>query len=286
MGLVRPQLFTFSRESPSSFMSLSKSFTQGITDIDAPIYRIMPLWAFEHTLRIRSLVLKQPRSWQDPYEDPARLVAVEPIPPKPFKQVMLSEHLAPAFVQCWTQTAASDSLLRAYSQVTIDAQFNRNTTPRTEGVRVRSTPRKLLATLEDWCRTRDDWTAFIGGVSYAPAEQIGTAIANAVWSEGVKAFDDVKDRAALLLRKRDFFAHESEVRLIVVGPDSMRTQQEINVPFDPDAVLEEIAFDPRLVTFEARERAKSAETLGYHGTVHEWDAYQGVLFTAQTECDL
>ena len=59
----------------------------------------------------------------------------------------LACHTAAAYAQCRSATGDSDTLLRAYSHVVIDAGSGRNLYPGSEGVLVKSTPRKLLFAL-------------------------------------------------------------------------------------------------------------------------------------------
>jgi hypothetical protein len=52
------------------------------------------------------------------------------------------------FAQCWSLSAESDALWRIYSTVVKDAS-GKNKFANSEGVKVRTTSRKLLAALED-----------------------------------------------------------------------------------------------------------------------------------------
>ena len=121
----------------------------GLPDVDVPVFRMFPLWALEATLRVKRLTLVSPAKWEDPLELTNVLLFVSD--PRPgFQQRSLMENMPPVFAQCWSGSAASesDTLLRAYSRVVKDPVFHRNTCPRDECVRVRSTPRKLLRALE------------------------------------------------------------------------------------------------------------------------------------------
>lgn len=109
----------------------------GIDDPDEPIYRIFPLWFFEETLRERQMALVAPEQWEDPFEVLASRIHLiderRSEPPLPLELL-----LAPAYAQCWSRTEESDTLLRAYSRVTKDSHFHRNTQQHHEGVRVRT----------------------------------------------------------------------------------------------------------------------------------------------------
>lgn len=51
----------------------------------------------------------------------------------------------------------------------------------------------------------------------------------------------------------------------------------LRIPFEPNAVFEEVTFDPRLITFEREERKANARKLGYKGPFRDSMLYQGVL---------
>ena len=90
------------------------------------------------------MVLVAPRLWEDPFEVIGNGIAVDRPRGDRIEQVIINQSLPPAYAQCWSATPESDTLLRAYSRVIKDPHFGRNICPRDEGVRVRSTPRKLL----------------------------------------------------------------------------------------------------------------------------------------------
>lgn len=260
--------------------------TISLQNPDTPIYRIFPVSDFEDVLRTRSLVLKSPSVWQDPYEDPARHVIVESMPPKPDKTAMLSKYLPPVFVQCWSKTGASDALLRAYSRVTIDPRCGRNDSPKAEGVQIRSTPRKLGNALKTCVHGRDGFKGFAGDVQYLSEAAIQQKITDDVWQRGTKAYATPELRADLLFMKRDFFSHEAEFRIVVVGPTELTGQAELTIPIDPNEVFEEATYDPRLIRFEMLERWNTARGLGYTGQIGDPSTYVGILLCAQTHCDL
>ena len=147
-----------------------------IAEPDGPIYRIFPLWFLEEALWLRQLVLVPRASWEDPHEVLEKRIAVSVYNGGVYqRQVMIGEGLPQAFAQCWSATPESDALLRAYSRVVKDTHFQRNTCPRDEGVRVRSTPRKLLQALRVGTRdagsTRKDRGVNLSHRSVAPPHQ-------------------------------------------------------------------------------------------------------------------
>lgn len=256
-----------------------------VADPDATIYRIFPLWFLDEAFRLRKLVLVQPTLWEDPLEVVGDAIAVDTRRGDQIKQVIINQSLPPAFVQCWSATAESDTLLRAYSRVVKDPHFRRNTCPRDEGVQVRSSPRKLLNSLVSGtpAHRRGHW--FVGRVNYFPREKLLQEIANSIGQHGLRVFENPVNRAKLLLMKRDAFSHEAELRVIFVQQNSEPKERLFRVPVDPSAVFDEISFDPRLETFERRERETVIKSLGFKGAFRESDLYQRTLLQVVIKSD-
>ena len=248
-----------------------------VSDPDVAIYRIYSLWFLEEALRLRRLALTLPASWEDPLEVVGNAIAVKRHRGDRVEQVIINQSLPPAFAQCWSTTAESDSLLRAYSRVVKDPHFRRNTCPRDEGVRVRSTPRKLLQAVLAGTPAGLKGHWFLGAVQYLPREELLQEITNAIGHHGLQVFEIPSNRARLLLFKREAFSHESEVRIIFVQQNPEPRQTIIQVPIEPSAVFEDVSFDPRLETFERREREAVIRSLGYKGEISESGLYQKTL---------
>ncbi|MCK9984605.1 MAG: hypothetical protein AzoDbin1_01077 [Azoarcus sp.] len=249
----------------------------GVPDPDIPIYRIFPLWFFEEALRLRQLVLVSPRSWEDPYEIIGDAIAVDFENNGRIEQEIINQSLPPVFAQCWSATEESDTLLRAYSRVVKDPHFRRNTCPRDEGVRVKSTPRKLLHALMLGAHSTGNGSWFLGAVNYMCQNELQQEIANAIGQHGLDMFSVPTNRARLLLLKRKAFSHEAELRVLFVQQNSAPVQPILRVPIDPLAVFDEISFDPRLELFERREREAAVRRLGFKGTISDAGLYQRTL---------
>ena len=263
-----------------------------IDDIDEPIYRIFPLWFFEETLRKRRMALVAPEQWEDPFEVLASRIHLiderrSEEPPLPLKML-----LAPAYAQCWSRTEESDTLLRAYSRVTKDSHFHRNTQQHHEGVQVRTTARKLIAAARSWTAANPDVSCYLGAVRYGSNDEISRQMTNLIVRHGPEAVGRGSLRAELLLLKRAAFAHEAEIRLICVderanrGDGEIRAPHEtpsafvddetpgvVHMPIDPNELFDEVAYDPRLTTFERDQRETIAKNLGYAGPFWQSDLY-------------
>lgn len=243
--------------------------------LDRPLYRIFPLWAFEDMLRVKRLVLVPPAFWEDPFEDLAANIMMQG---PNHKQKPLSEFLNATFCQCWSFESESDVLLRAYSRVTIDKLHKRNSEPRFEGVQVRTTPRKLAAALRPWAERVLGGRFYLGRVEYASQHDTSQRIVNILSRIGPYEMGRGENRAQSLLLKRRAFSHEDEVRLIRVTDSRDRMHEPLSVNVEPNAFIEDVRFDPRLVAFERREREQMARTLRYEGAFSESGLYQRTLF--------
>jgi hypothetical protein len=249
----------------------------GVPDMNRPLYRIFPVWFFEAALRTNggNLFLVRPHAWEDPFEDICdKIQFVTP----DYRHTMLSPYLQPAFAQCWSFEGKSDALLRAYSRVSIDKASGRNADPKYEGVQVKTTPARLVAAINKFSKKRNNPNLkfYLGAVQYT--DNPGGEITGLLDQVGPVAIGKGDNRAATLLKKRNAFYHEQEVRIILVGPSDMLTDSFL-IDIDPNEVFEEVYFDPRLIMFERLEREQRARELGYKGPFGHNDSYQRTFFT-------
>jgi hypothetical protein len=257
------------KEKNSSFINIG--------DPDLPIYRIFSVWAFQEAVRLRQLVLVTPTRWEDPHEDLATGAMLNIPTEEGLPQTPLAKYLKPVYAQCWSMTEESDALLRTYSRVLRHPIFSRNTYPGEEGVRVRSTPRKLMSAIGSWASDHPGFSCFVGAVQYAAEQKIGQKLANAIGDHraSLLSLGCGRSRAELLLMKRNAFSHENEVRLVCVdnreAPESI---EMVRIQVDPSFVFDQVMFDPRLETFERRERESIIREAGYTGELAESRLYQ------------
>jgi hypothetical protein len=245
-----------------------------IQDPDQPIYRIFPLWYFEEALRVKNIVLVHPSTWEDPFEVLSMFIAVEQNINGKRTQEPINSSFTKVFAQCWSATEESDTLLRAYSRVVKDQHVRRNILPRDEGVCVRTSPRKLLNALETEMQGGLVGRCYIGSMQYMSQDALFQKISDAVGQYGKNVFDQPNNLVKLALLKREAFSHESEVRLIFISDNSTPGTQSIRVKIEPNILFDEVTFDPRLETFERKEREALAKNLGYTGNIVESYLYQ------------
>ena len=250
-------------------------------DLDRPLHRIFTVWRFEELCRLRRLTMVQPSLWIDPREDPCARFMLMPDPQAGFQkpQRQLADYLSACWAQCWSIEAESDVLLRAYSRVELDPEAKRNRTPAEEGIRVTTSARRLLAAMEDWAAAHPDDDFYLAGVAYDPEDQFAQGLANRLAGpRGPLYFSTPDGRAESLCTKRDRFRDEKEVRLLCIGTGKLGTGDKIrHFAVNPNALFSEVAFDPRLLPFEQRERAAKLRSTGFEGQIIEDRAYNGAI---------
>ncbi len=250
----------------------------GIDDPNTPVYRIYPLWFFQQALRLKQLVLVQPHSWPDPYEQlPWRCKIIKKRPE--VWQAMTAPYLWLVFAQCWSATDESETLLRAYSRVVKHPISSRNLFPGEEGVTVRSTPQNLLRALQKWAPPGQENCCFIGRVKYFNDEGVRKRIGEFFSQRSPEQKISPRQMADLMLLKRSTFEHENEVRLIYVETRKEPPPDRISIPIEPNEIFSGVRFDPRLDGLELKERKESVQKFGFDGEFEKSTLYSVVLLT-------
>ncbi len=207
-------------------------------DDDTPIWRV-----FQHTHALSlfaggGLYLPRPQKWDDPFEN-----------------ILLKQkyHIAGTntpfdassffdlfFGQCWThEEEETDATWRIYA-------------PNKEGVRIRTTVRKLYAILDAAFSGTPTSFFYICRVDYFTAEEI---LKHArLDMEMLKSLNDYTGETALmhLTVKRPEFAHEKEVRVIYrdILNKVPETEDHIIIPAVATDFVEDVVVDPRMDQME------------------------------------
>jgi hypothetical protein len=201
---------------------------------DEFVYRIIPLEYVYQLLGRGENVLVSPSLWKDPFE-----------------HFILQSNVVSRrgwFGQCWTRHKASDAIWRIYSA-------------KNHGVRIRSTPRRLLLSLSG--AFGQNARAFIGEVEYLRTERV---VSRARWKLLFGNVSDPLRAARTLLVKRPAFRHEAEVRLLLCRPGSTSTLAQYRLASHD--VVDQLMLDPRLDRRDAdRLKAKIRDRTGYLGTI-------------------
>lgn len=245
--------------------------------LEEQLYQIIPLRHLGSLLG-GQLTLVRPTSWEDPFEALPQLFQLVDTRTTPYVIDQLARFLSPIYAQCWSRTGNSDALLRAYSRVRyVDGTIG-NTLADAEGVKVVTTPSRLIQSVEKWCT--DDWKYTLEPVEYLEADQVKARICAAVAEYGPRVVGVGERLFRLHLLKRNWFSHENEVRLLCTGGDSTLSSEILQIPCDINELAVSIEFDPRLQTYERLERQEFARNAGYRGTFAETSVYQRTLIDA------
>jgi hypothetical protein len=193
--------------------------------LDKPIYRFMPFLRLIELMTAKKLTLLRTDLWDDPWENyivQARFTIGSATTRFRFNRRI--------FGSCWTRKSVSDALWRIYS-------------PDKLAIRIASTPGLLGAALDAGLpkRLRSSW--FVGRVQYLPQSEIAKKAADI-------AYEIARDRsgagaARSVLFKRRSFAHEDEVRVLVIDPYTSGRQRLLSIEIDPNAVVKSVMIDSR-----------------------------------------
>jgi hypothetical protein len=192
--------------------------------LDKPVYRIMPISRVLQALQEEKLILVKPKKWDDPFEN-ALLASVFETPAGEAVTFAAKESV---YGQCWTLHRETDAMWRIYSG-------------NKDGVRIMSTPRKLLAALQESDPRLHKGSCFLGKVTYLPK----AALLDRLGGVNLLSSDGSGVAESLLYKRREF-AHEREVRLIYCGPDGQCDSDVYPFGIQPNDTFEKLTFDPRM----------------------------------------
>jgi len=226
----------------------------GYEQSSLPIYRIFPLKRFREIVANRVNTLVRPAKWDDPFENAllkAKIVLDD-------GSVGSAEFKDDLYGQCWTTQIDSDAMWRIYS-------------PDKSGVRLRTTVGALLDSLVSSCPQYHEsgcFSCFIGRVEYCTQDEIISRFTDPEWAKTHVLDTTGCGQASALLLKRPEFAHEKEIRLIYFANEQNRTGSDVySYPIDPQALFDEVAFDPRWDAAEFDVAKVEAEKAGFDNVV-------------------
>jgi len=205
-------------------MSYNNYINLDESDLDKPIYRIMPINRFLQLLEVKKLTLVKPKKWDDPFEN--ALLNCDVITAD--GEIASFAAKDSVYGQCWTFHRETDAMWRIYSH-------------NKDGIRVTTTPRKLLEALNKAEPKFHNIRCFIGKVSYLETEDLLDTL------QSINLFaTNGSGIAESLLYKRTAFAHEREIRLIYTGDDDACVSDVFQFDIDPKNLFSRLVFDPRM----------------------------------------
>jgi hypothetical protein len=191
--------------------------------------------------------LVKPSSWDDPFEN---LILKSKIK-RPNGDIVEYGFHNNFYGQCWTLHKASDAMWRIYSQDKM-------------GVRIRTTIRKLLTSLNRTTPRLADLQCYIGKVRYLST--------NDLLSFGDQIYDEYgvanENLFRSLLIKRKAFSHEKEIRLLYQSISNENKDPLFRYKLNPHEVIDQLMLDPRLTADEANSfRAKIKDRINFTGKI-------------------
>jgi len=233
-------------------------------NLDAPINRIFSKDKFLDLVKSRENGLVSPSKWDDPFENfflNSRCVDDNG------DEISLRSLAIDWYGQCWTYNDDTDAMWRIYSH-------SKN------GIKVRTTARKLFQTFYDDTDLNASLKFFIGQVSYHPKAEFETFISNSSFLDMTLGGDGTGMFASLLCVKREAFSHEKEIRLLFHDIDPKRGAGGVaRFAFDVNTVCDEVILDPRLSDEDAATLKTEIQTAGCSLTISQSDLYRPPTFT-------
>lgn len=210
-----------------NFINLTES------ELDKNIYRIMPERFVINLFAERTNVLSQIHNWKDKFENFQLRLGVD-FDGAPFEYRFRNDFVG----QCWTLQHLSEAMWGIYAN-----------DPKVRFLRIRSTPRKVLAALVAAHPAMPQDTCFVGKVQYKREGELKA------YAQSGRLIDLSPRRfVSHLLLKRRAFKHESEVRLLYFGePKDYDAAGLYRYRVDPHALITQIMADPN------RDRANWTE---------------------------
>ncbi|MFD2653895.1 hypothetical protein [Brucella rhizosphaerae] len=231
-----------------NFLNLTDS------ELDRPIYRIMKQ---EHVISLfkdKKNVLSQVHNWKDKFEN-FQLALGGVLDGKRFEFSFKNDFVG----QCWTRDYLSEAMWGIYAN-------DRNQ----RFLRIRSTPRKLLAALADAHAVMPQDTCFLGKVAYHTEAELKAYVS----ARGRLSISAVGFARNLLL-KRSAFKHESEVRLLYFGNAKDCDEKGLyRYAVDPHAMVTQIMGDPnRDPSHWMADKAEIQSATGFKGAIKRSKTY-------------
>ena len=195
---------------------------------EKPFYRFTDFGKLVQMFQKKEMVFVRPEKWDDPFEnyiiDPEFRFADGSFLKLTYRHVIHG--------CCWTKKSVSDAMWRIYS-------------PDKISVRIKSTPALVAEELEKALKKypRSSW--HIGKVQYLSQKKIlnkARSLAETIYSS-----TEEKETAAAksILIKRNSFAHEQEIRVLIIDRHLKSKNGTIKLKIDPHKIIQSVLVDSR-----------------------------------------
>lgn len=213
-------------------------------DLDAPIYRFIPLSRLLESLEKNELYLRNTLFWEDNWEIPTRYFNTIGLPEQEalfFKK----ETYNPTYAICFTKKYDSDAMWRIYSKYK-------------ESVCIETTTRLLLLELHQHSKYI---RAYFAPVIYI---DVSNEKPESIFNK--EFFDQYPASFYVSFLKRSAFAHENEMRLgiqsLMPNWDADSSNSGLKVAYDSRKIIKRILLDPRLTSQEVNYHKNGLDFLG------------------------
>ncbi|WP_430966768.1 DUF2971 domain-containing protein [Spongiimicrobium sp. 2-473A-2-J] len=222
---------------------------------DKNIYRVFSVDRLFEIFNSKQLTLVRPKLWDDPFEN----VIMNSTGELESGEIFTIDSRNNFYGQCWTYTNESDAIWRIYA-------------PNKDGVRVRTTPRKLLKSLYERSDEFRDLHCFIGKVDYYSKKRLNALLSNSKTISSWLLDSTGVGQAMTLLFKRYAFMHENEVRILYNSNGKVKSDL-FKYSIDPIDLIEDIVFDPRMDYKKFRTHKSDLKKLGFKGRIVKSNLY-------------
>lgn len=223
---------------------------------DKNIYRVFSVDRLFEIFNSKQLTLVRPELWDDPFEN----VIMNSTGELESGELFSIDFRDNFYGQCWTYTNESDAIWRIYA-------------PKKDGVRVRTTPRKLLKSLYDQSDKFRDIHCFIGKVDYYNKKSLNGMLNNSKIISSWLLDSTGAGHAKTLLFKRNAFKHENEVRILYNGNKKIKGDL-FKYSIDPFDLIEDIVFDPRMDYKKFKKYKSDLKKQGFEGRIVKSNLYK------------
>lgn len=226
------------------------------SDENKSIYRVFKRQRFFELFKQQKLTLVKPKNWKDPFENYIMNATGELDTGEKFSIAFRDNF----FGQCWTQKKESDALWRIYA-------------PDEDGIKVKTTLKKLYKALYDSGNQFRDISCFIGKIKYDTTANLTKNLGDANFMRGLLLDQTGYGQAYTLCFKRKQFDYEKEVRLIYNSQGKIK-RNIYKFKIDPFDLFDEIVFDPRMDFKDYRRDKSELVKLGFKNSIIKSTLYK------------
>lgn len=235
-------------------------------ELDKNVYRIFSFSRLKQLFEEQKLGLVKPSLWEDPFEN----FILNSTGTFPDGREFTIGNRESFYGQCWSLTKESDAMWRIYS-------------PEKDGVKVKTTIRKLFEPFfqiggvyrKPMTGNEYNLKTFIGKVKYKNKQTLLNMLTDRERMSG-KLYDQSGwGQASTFYFKRWAFRHEKEIRIMYNGNEDPNAIGNVfKFDLNPNDVIDEIVFDPRMDRDEYELKKAETRELGFEKKIIQSGLYK------------